>query len=69
MNSKRKKKNPSSFLSCSFCKNYLKLAASGIKTAGLERCKVISEFYGKAQRLTGNLCNAVVISLLEQHSF
>lgn len=45
------------------------LAASGIKPAGLEACEGISEFYGKAQRSTGNLRNAVVMSVVEQNSF
>lgn len=45
------------------------LAASGIKTAGLEGCKGIPEFYGKAQSLTGNLCNVVVISTVEKNNF
>jgi len=37
-----------SFLDCAFCKNYLMSAATGIKAAGTERCKGISEFDGKA---------------------
>lgn len=45
------------------------LAASGIKPAGLEGCKGISEFYGKAQRSTGNLSNVVDISIVEQNNF
>lgn len=58
-----------SFLNCSFCKNDLKLAASGIKPSGLDGCKGISEFYGNIQSSTGNLCNAVVISTVEQNNF
>lgn len=45
------------------------LAASGIKPAGLEGCKGISEFYGNVQSLTGNLCNAAVIPTIEQKNF
>lgn len=67
MNSKGE--NCISFLSCSFCKNYLMLAASGIKSAGLEGCKGISEFYGNVQSSTGNLCNAAVILTIEQKNF
>lgn len=64
-----KGENCISFLRCSFCKNYLMLAASGIKPAGLEGCKGISEFYGNVQSSTGNLCNAAVISTREQKNF
>lgn len=45
------------------------LAAGGIKPAGLEGCKGISEFHGNIQISTGNLCNAVVISAVEQNNF
>lgn len=45
------------------------LAASGIKPAGLEGCKGFSEFYGNVQSSMGNLCNAVVISTVEQNNF
>lgn len=67
MNSKQK--TCTSFLNCSFCKNDLMLAASGIKPPGLEGCKAISGFYGNVQSSTGNLCNAVLISTVEQNNF
>lgn len=64
-----KQKTCISFLNCSFCKNDLMLAASGIKPPGLEGCKAISGFYGDVQSSTGNLCNAVLISTVEQNNF
>lgn len=67
MGSKGKKKIIS-FLTCSFCENYPVLTASGIKPAGLEGCKEISEFYGRAQCSTGTLlqCSCHLCSRTEQ---